>query len=127
MILCPTKRSLNRCKRHMMDILQERRLSLSRKKTCIGSIEKGFHFLGIHYPGTRPLDNTDMTQVDDHSNNQADFAHNSTSMGGEFRQMENIHLRLRRSFRMREHCVKHANKFNKWSKVGCLPEGSQVT
>ena len=83
LILCPTKRSLNRCKRRMMDVLQERRLNLSRKKTCIGSIEKGFHFLGIHYPGTRPLDNTNLTQVDDHSNNQADFAHNSTSMGGE--------------------------------------------
>lgn len=128
-ILCPTKRSLNRCKRRMMDVLQERRLSLSRKKTCIGSIEKGFHFLGIHYPGTRPLDNTNMTQVNVHSNNQADFAHNSNSLGGgrQFRQMENIHLRLRRSFRMRERCVKHANKFNKWSKVGYLPEGSQVT
>ncbi len=129
LILCPTKRSLNRCKRRMMDVLQERRLSLSRKKTCIGSIEKGFHFLGIHYPGTRPLDNTKLTQVDDHSNNQTDFAHNSNSLGGgrQFRQMENIHLRLRRSFRMRERCVKHASKFNKWSKVGYLPEGSQVT
>ncbi len=129
LILCPTKRSLNRCKRRMMDVLHERRLNLSRKKTCIGSIEKGFHFLGIHYPGTRPLDNTNLTQVDDHSNNQADFAYNSTSMGGwrQFRQMENIHLRLRRSFHMRERCVKHANKFNKWSKVGYLPEGSQVT
>lgn len=75
LILCPTKRSLYRCKRRMMNVLQERRLSLSRKKTCIGSIEKGFHFLGIHYPGTRPLDNTNMTQVD--------FAHNSNSLGGE--------------------------------------------
>ena len=82
LILCPAKRSLNRCKRRMMHVLQERRLSLSRKKTCIGSIEKGFHFLGIHYPGTRPLDNTDMKQVNVHSNNQADFAHNSTSMRG---------------------------------------------
>jgi hypothetical protein len=33
-----TKRSLNRCKQHLMQVLQERRLSLSGKKTHIGSI-----------------------------------------------------------------------------------------
>jgi len=38
-------------------VLQERKLSLSGKKTRIGSINKGFHFLGIQYPETQPLDN----------------------------------------------------------------------
>jgi RNA-directed DNA polymerase len=44
-ILCKTKRQLERCKRRLMHILQERRLQLSRKKTRIGAIETGFHFL----------------------------------------------------------------------------------
>ena len=110
-----------------MDVLQERGLSLSSKKTRIGSTEKGFHFLGIHYPGTQPLDNTNMTQVDDLEINQTNFAHNSISLGGGGRQplqMENISLRLRILFRMREHCVKRASKFNKWSTVEYLSGGS---
>jgi retron-type reverse transcriptase len=52
--LCKTKKQLHRCRRKMMEILHERQLKLSRKKSRIGSIEKGFHFLGIHYPGTQP-------------------------------------------------------------------------
>jgi RNA-directed DNA polymerase len=57
-ILCKTKRQLNRCRRRMMEVLHERHLHLSRKKTRIGSIQAGFHFLGIDYPKTQPLDNT---------------------------------------------------------------------
>ncbi|OGT41977.1 MAG: reverse transcriptase, partial [Gammaproteobacteria bacterium RIFCSPHIGHO2_12_FULL_40_19] len=49
LILCHTKRQLNRCKRRMMMVLQERRLSLSKRKTRMGSIHAGFHFLGISY------------------------------------------------------------------------------
>ncbi len=56
LILCKTKRQLNRCRRRLMEILQERRLSLSRKKSRIGCIQQGFHFLGIHYPGTQIQD-----------------------------------------------------------------------
>ena len=63
LILCQTKRSLNRCKQRLMQVLQERRLRLSGKKTRIGSIDRGFHFLGIQYPKTQPLDNTTMTQA----------------------------------------------------------------
>ncbi len=63
LILCQTKRSLNRCKQRLMQVLQERRLRLSGKKTRIGSIDKGFHFLGIQYPKTQLLDNTTMTQA----------------------------------------------------------------
>jgi len=61
LILCQTKRQLNRCKRRMMEVLNERHLSLSRKKSRMGSIESGFHFLGIDYPRTRLLDNTNAT------------------------------------------------------------------
>jgi len=62
-ILCKTKRQLNRCRRKMMEILHERHLKLSRKKSRIGSISKGFHFLGIDYPGTQPHDYTKATEA----------------------------------------------------------------
>ncbi len=61
LILCQSMRSLNRCKQRLMQVLQERRLRLSGKKTRIGSIDRGFHFLGIQYLKTRPLDNTTIT------------------------------------------------------------------
>ncbi len=64
LILCKTKRQLNRCKRRMMNVLQERQLSLSKRKTRIGEIESGFHFLGIAYPPTRIVDNTSTAPVD---------------------------------------------------------------
>jgi len=69
-VLCKTKRQLNRCRRKMMEILQERQLKLSRKKSRIGSISKGFHFLGIDYPGTQPQDYTKATAaVNDNATN----------------------------------------------------------
>ena len=82
LILCQTSRQLTRCKRRMMEVLHERRLSLSRKKTRIGCIEKGFHFLGIQYLGTQTSSNTDVTQVNERSVIQIDSAHNPTSWGG---------------------------------------------
>ena len=45
LILCKTKRQMNRCRRRMMEVLHERRLSLSRKKSRMGCISSGFHFL----------------------------------------------------------------------------------
>ena len=57
-ILCKTKRQLNRCRRKMQEVLHERKLTLSRKKTKIGRVDQGFHFLGIDYPGTRTQSNT---------------------------------------------------------------------
>lgn len=44
-----------------MNVLQERGLTLSRKKTRIGCIDEGFHFLGINYSRTQLLNNTYMT------------------------------------------------------------------
>jgi RNA-directed DNA polymerase len=61
LILCKTKRQRNRCKRKMMAVLQERHLRLSRRKTRMGEIESGFHFLGITYPPTQKEDNTNTT------------------------------------------------------------------
>ena len=49
----------------MMEILQERRLTLSRKKSRIGCIHAGFHFLGIDYLPTRTEDNTNVTHAND--------------------------------------------------------------
>ena len=67
-VLCKTKRQLNRCRRKMMEVLHERQLKLSRKKSRIGCIEKGFHFLGIDYPGTQTQGNTKVVQaVNDHT------------------------------------------------------------
>ena len=64
LVLCKTKRQLNGCKRKMMEVLNERHLCISKRKTRMGEIEKtGFHFLGIEYPPTRMVDNTNVTPV----------------------------------------------------------------
>jgi hypothetical protein len=47
-----------------MNVLHERGLKLSRKKTRYGAIELGFHFLGVQYPSTRTIDNTHVTHKD---------------------------------------------------------------
>ena len=45
-----------------MSVLQERHLQLSRKKTRIGAINSGFHFLGIQYLETQSPNNTNVPQ-----------------------------------------------------------------
>jgi len=67
-ILCKTKKQLARCRRRLMNILQERKLKLSRKKTRIGSISTGFHFCGVEYPGTqtRGIDQVEPAINDNH-------------------------------------------------------------
>ena len=82
-ILCQTKRQLERCEQRLMGILKERRLGLSRKKTRIGSIDKGFHFLGINYLETQPLGGTNVTQTRSESATQVNNEHFMVSMGGE--------------------------------------------
>ena len=62
-----------------MDILHERHLRLSRKKTRIGSIDKGFHFLGINYLEPQPPYGTNVTQVSHDST--IHYAHCLHSMG----------------------------------------------
>ena len=82
LIFCQTRRQLTRCKRRLMEVLHERRLSLSRKKTRMGSIEKGFHFLGIHYLGTQPSNYTDVTQANERSIIRVNTAHIPASLWG---------------------------------------------
>jgi RNA-directed DNA polymerase len=65
LLLCKSKRQLLRCKRVMMAVLHERQLSLSRKKSCMGSIKNNFHFLGIQYSQTQTGNNTKVTHAND--------------------------------------------------------------
>jgi RNA-directed DNA polymerase len=65
LILCKTKRQMNRCRRRMMAILQERHLTLSLKKSRMGSIADGFHYLGIQYSPTQPENTTKETHNND--------------------------------------------------------------
>jgi retron-type reverse transcriptase len=79
--LCKTKRQLNRCRRRMMEVLHERQLSLSRKKSRIGSIDRGFHYLGVDYLPTQPEGNTTVTHVND-ENAQHDIVYSLATGGG---------------------------------------------
>ena len=56
LILCPTKRSFLRCKQRLMTVLNKKQLCLSKKKTKMGALDKGFHFLGVNYLGTQTSD-----------------------------------------------------------------------
>jgi hypothetical protein len=105
LILCQTKRSLNRCKQRLMQVLQERKLCLSGKKTRIGSIDKGFHFLGIQYPQTQPLDNTTMTQAALNAPNQGQSEQKLSQSGG---GRDNLATRKAASF-ANTHCSSCTN------------------
>lgn len=65
LILCKSKRQLNRCRRVMMAVLHERHLKLSRKKSRMGSIRDNFHFLGIQYSQTQTGNNTEVNHAND--------------------------------------------------------------
>lgn len=58
LVLCKSKRQLERARRKIHVILRERRLSLSSKKSRIGLISTGFHFLGANFLDTRRQENT---------------------------------------------------------------------
>ncbi|BCA95400.1 hypothetical protein TUM19329_17610 [Legionella antarctica] len=129
LILCQTSRQLNRCKQRMMEVLHERRLSLSRKKTRIGNIEKGFHFLGIHYPGTQTQDNTHVIQANDRAVIPAGTAQNLTSLWGGVQRLQLIIKRLGLTLlsRTQGRYEKHESRLILWSKMGCLPKRSEGT
>lgn len=80
-VLCKTKRQLVRCRRRIMEVLHERKLSLSRKKSRIGSIAPNFHFLGVNYLSTQPEDNTTLTHANDDLIAQNDVVY-SLAIGG---------------------------------------------
>lgn len=81
-VLCKTKRQLNRCRRRMMEVLHERGLSLSRKKSRMGCINQGFHFLGVYYPPTRTADNTKVTHANDNLTSSTTFDRSLIEWGG---------------------------------------------
>jgi len=97
----------------MMAVLKERRLGLSRKKTRIGRIETGFHFLGINYPGTQTSDNTDVTQATERSVIQPIIGQNKTELtgGGQVYQRIINYLCWNVSSRIQGHYEKHASMF----------------
>ncbi|MEO9205335.1 MAG: reverse transcriptase/maturase family protein [Gammaproteobacteria bacterium] len=102
-LLCKTKRSLNRCRRRLMEVLEERKLQLSRKKSRMGDISKSFHFLGIDYPGTQTLDNT---TVED--NQCVDYVSSITGGGSIF--LDKLIMNRFALCRTRGHCETPANK-----------------
>ena len=110
LILCKTKRQLNRCRRVMYEILHERQLSLSRKKSRMGCIKSGFHFLGIHYFPTQMENNTNVKHVNDDS--IAPDAVYSLVNGGGVTRHQIIKQALYALFRIREHCVKQGCKYS---------------
>jgi RNA-directed DNA polymerase len=110
LILCKSKRSMNRCRRIMMNVLHERHLTLSRKKSRMGSICRGFHFLGVHYPPTRMEDKTKATPANDvaHAPLTDDYLLNDR---GGVRQLLSIRrMSLPVLFRIKERYGKHASK-----------------
>jgi RNA-directed DNA polymerase len=113
LILCKSKRQLNRCRRRMMEVLHERHLSLSRKKSRMGCINGGFHFLGIDYLPTRTEDNTNITNANDDSLTPPNVPYLNEMGGG--RQYLNIKSMSQCAlFLIQEHCVKHASELNIW-------------
>jgi hypothetical protein len=52
-ILCKTKRQYTQAKRRLNTIIMALKLKVAPKKTRTGSIEKGFHFLGIQFAVAR--------------------------------------------------------------------------
>lgn len=80
--LCQTKRQLNRCKKRMMEVLHERKLSLSRKKSRLGSIGRGFHYLGVDYLPTQMEDNTNVLHATDDVINENNVVYYLSNMGG---------------------------------------------
>lgn len=65
LILCKTKRQMQRARVRLMAVLHERHLRLSRKKSRMGPISNNFHCLGIDYFSTQPKNNIDKTHAND--------------------------------------------------------------
>jgi len=122
---CKTKRQLSRCRKRMMKVLQERQLTLSRKKSRMGSIESGFHFLGVNYSPTQREDNTTVTHANDDFIDQP--TDNSLTMRGGVGQFIIINsMRLCKLFLTQGHCERHVRTLNKWSPMEPLSERSGV-
>lgn len=124
LVLCKTKRQLNRCKRKMMNVLHERCLILSKRKTRIGKIEDGFHFLGVTYQPMRTVDNTNVADVsaETATTNPAQYLND----GGVKQLLLSRDRSFRRLFHIQEHCETHESKLNVWSQMASLAERSEI-
>ncbi len=100
-----------------MAVLRERRLRLPRKKTRIGCIDKGFHFLGINYSETQPLDGINVTQAPCGSVTPSNSAYYFTQVrgGGQVRRLlATLCLSNTVSFHMPGRYGMLVSKLNKW-------------
>lgn len=125
-ILCKTKRQLLRCRRRMMEVLHERSLSLSRKKSRMGSISEGFHFLGIHYLPTQTEECNHKTQANDDRIALPIPVHSLDEWGGVRRLLNIKRKSLCASFHIQEHCAKHVRTLSRWSTLVSLSERSEA-
>ena len=105
-VFCKTKRQLNRCRRRMMQVLQTRRLTLSHKKSKMGPISRGFHFLGIKYQPTQPEDNTNIVPLNNATIKPLTPAHNLSAQGGVRQFLSIIEKKLLALFHTLELCEK---------------------
>jgi RNA-directed DNA polymerase len=119
-ILCKTKRQLNRCRRRMMEVLYERGLNLSRKKSRMGCINRGFHFLGIDYLPTRTEDNIKMTHVNDDLVGLPTSVHSLSEWGGVRHLMNIKYMSQFAWFHIQELCVRHVRILSGWSTMVSL-------
>jgi hypothetical protein len=125
-VLCKTKRQLNRCRQRMMEVLHERGLSLSRKKSRMGCISAGFHFLGIHYLPTQTEDNTNVIDRSHCSDSKAIPVHCLDEWVGVNRILNIKNVNLYAWFHIQERCAKLVNKLSLWLIVGFLPDASDA-
>ncbi|STX55732.1 reverse transcriptase (RNA-dependent DNA polymerase) [Legionella beliardensis] len=116
-VLCKSKRQLNRCKQKVMGILKERKLSLSRKKSRIGLVSREYHFLGVNYLETQPQDNTRNACASDNCSNTI------YSGGSAYR----THQCPAQPPHTLEHFEKHVRPLSQWSPMGLLPKRSKTT
>ena len=106
--LCKSKRQLNRCRSRMMEVLGERQLKLSRKKSRMGTITDSFHFLGIHYSLTQPENYTNVKQANDDAIELTQSAQSLVKLGGGNPLFNINSLSLCVLHRMHGHYAKHA-------------------
>lgn len=61
-ILLETKRQYQKARKHLFRLLRELRLTVSPKKTRMGRLARGFHYLGVKFEASRnPQTKTQMT------------------------------------------------------------------
>jgi retron-type reverse transcriptase len=109
-ILCKTRSQFNRCRRKLTNVLKERRLELSRKKSRWGRLDTEFHFLGIHYSGTQtPNKTTRIFDVEDREN-KAHNIQNRTEQNRFFAIPKFIVKNLYVCRFMHEHFVRPVNR-----------------